>query len=364
MGYAVNAFSNGMMSITPIKKAHANLHQTEEIIDYDISPESESMAVLLKNSVVCIYDFVHSSNFTFLLLDWSKSLFNKSQHDAHRVLYFPYASQKLAVCSSSGTIFWAFAGHSWGVERIIDGNYSCMSFSPDGRLLALGSIYSAHISLYDLRTNELYTLPGIHSTVKDLVWSPTGRSLVAVSTEAEFRIYETERYTNERWSTLGAPANVAFMTADTTLFYSPFATNILYTFAKEHVNADFTLSPYIFDFAFHPYSNMTQHRSWTVHTMAISPKGRRLAAMYKRTEDTSELDKGIRRVICLFEVRGKVEEYTFVPMYGWSDGRGFLSNNKHVNPADVKFRMDRSSYKEVLVIKWENLKLSFFYCIN
>ena len=43
---------------------------------------------------------------------------------------------------------------------------------------------------------------------------------------------------------------------------------------------------------------------------------------------------------------------------------GFIQNNKYVNPIDFKFKIDKRSQKEFLMIKWENMKFSFFYCIN
>jgi len=153
-------------------------------------------------------------HFCYSLLGWCKALVNKEHYNAHRILYVPFSSQKLAICSSKGITIWnseSTASPStrlWNIERTIKGNYSTISFSPDGRLLGLGSIYSSYISLYDLRKDNLYTLPGIHSTIKDLLWSSTGRNLIAVSTEAELRIYETESYTNTKWTGLGSTAGV------------------------------------------------------------------------------------------------------------------------------------------------------------
>lgn len=142
------------------------------------------------------------------------ALRNESHKNAHKVAYMPLTRGKIAVCADAGLTIWGLKDvgeaeeQKWYVEKVVKGSFSTMSFSRDGRLIALGSFYSAAISVYDTRIGRLYTLPGIHSTVRELMWTPRSRFLLAACTQSEFRVFEADKFGNERWSGLENPVGV------------------------------------------------------------------------------------------------------------------------------------------------------------
>ena len=140
------------------------------------------------------------------------------QKNAKKVAFLPLASDRLAICGENGLVLWkstlnqskeSIATYSWNIEFTITGCYSTMTCSHDGRLIALGSIYSSEIQVFDCRTRHVYKLAGIHATVKELCWSEKSRCLLASTTEPEFRIFKSSDYTNSRWADLGSCVNVS-----------------------------------------------------------------------------------------------------------------------------------------------------------
>ncbi len=88
---------------------------------------------------------------------WTVALRNESHKNAHKVAYMPLTRGKIAVCADAGLTIWGLKDvgeaeeQKWYVEKVVKGSFSTMSFSRDGRLIALGSFYSAAISVYDTR---------------------------------------------------------------------------------------------------------------------------------------------------------------------------------------------------------------------
>ncbi len=124
------------------------------------------------------------------------------------------------------------------------------------------------------------------------------------------------------------------------------------------------------DFGFHSYrfSNDKSNREWSIAKMVMSPLNRRLAVMYtpRVAAGTKESDKDPlrarhRAIICLFAVKqDEGKNPRFVPL-------GFVQNHEFVSPVNLRFfcdHEDRGQDKEFLAIQWENMKLSFLYCVD
>eukprot|EP01126_Amoeba_proteus_P043076 TRINITY_DN4705_c0_g1_i1.p1 TRINITY_DN4705_c0_g1~~TRINITY_DN4705_c0_g1_i1.p1 ORF type:complete len:462 (+),score=123.39 TRINITY_DN4705_c0_g1_i1:1217-2602(+) len=76
---------------------------------------------------------------------------------------------------------------------------TCLSWSPKGRFLAIGSINSSTVLLWDSTLETFTTLSpsmGLFSGITVLCWSPDGNYLMAGATNSVVRIWETLEWTN------------------------------------------------------------------------------------------------------------------------------------------------------------------------
>eukprot|EP00899_Mesostigma_viride_P022324 jgi/Mesvir1/3276/Mv16408-RA.1 len=137
----------------------------------------------------------------------------------------PCASGTLAVGTSKGTFLWTIAAAGQGAEGLapwgsraesypttglsdarvlrLEGSggaaASCLAWNPYGRLLAVGSVTSSNVTVWDVSTGGRETLNGAAGAAL-LRWSPTDDYLwCALANSSCFQIWETARWTHEKW---------------------------------------------------------------------------------------------------------------------------------------------------------------------
>ncbi len=75
---------------------------------------------------------------------------------------------------------------------------SALAWSPDGRLLATGSVYDSRVLVWDVATGVPAALQRFGGTTL-LRWSPDGAYLFAGGVNGVFRLWETNTWTCDRW---------------------------------------------------------------------------------------------------------------------------------------------------------------------
>ena len=74
------------------------------------------------------------------------------------------------------------------------GQSPCLTFSPDGKTLAIGS-YDQTIKLWDVPTGEVQrTLRGHRAEIYSLAFSPDGRALVSASKDHTIKLCRLQRF--------------------------------------------------------------------------------------------------------------------------------------------------------------------------
>jgi hypothetical protein len=215
----LNLARNGSLSTAPLFEQHHKLKQQRKscpIVDFDISPCKAYLAVLYKDDTVYLYGHAEEGKDTErTLIAWCDVLHSSLHDAAQRVAFLPMATGRLAVCGEEGLTIWCGKkdpargnARKWSVLREISGNFTTMHWSHDGKLLALGSCYSATIVIYDYQNEKLYPLTQVHATIKELMWSPMTHYLLAASTAPEFRLFAHPHYINERWTDFGGCVSV------------------------------------------------------------------------------------------------------------------------------------------------------------
>ncbi len=221
----LNLAKNGPFVAAPVFKEDQRLEESRErlrILDFDISPAMQDVAILYRNDSVYIYSVKLSSTaleYDTSGVEWTRILHDSSQTQACKVRFIRYAEHELAVCGKRGITMWRGKKRTregtnkffidWKVVRTIAGEYTTMDSTSDGRLLALGSCYSATIDIYDLEEDRVTSVPKLDSVVREVAWSPQDHYLLATGPAAEFRVFESGKgYTNERWSNFAHPINV------------------------------------------------------------------------------------------------------------------------------------------------------------
>jgi len=337
-----------MLKTESIKVADALIKNDplkNKIIDFDLSPGRDNLAVLFENSCVFIYNFNEECIFFHMrltILGWIKALYYRNQESAHKILYSPNSAGKIIVCSNCGIVIWNSKGsgnpdiseRNWFLENTFLGTYTSMDISTDGKFLALGSIYSSKIEIYDMCTQKTHKLSGMHSTTQNLKFSPDNHYLIVTNTENKFRIYETNKFTCESFINLDSPISdfIISPSLKTPIFYSTYGKSLSIYGVEKNLSEknEYNFCPILFDFNFtnstDPYiffPTFKKNSLWYIKNVEISKKGTRMAILYNKyknldqnKENVSFLNDQIVTFICLFKVNDQnISEITFTPMY-------------------------------------------------
>ena len=159
------------------------------------------------------------------------------QHDIQCLEWQPLSGTGLAVGCSDGVCFWRLvengtvseasesnntntvrrgggigSTHAWCEFLRCEGHapINTLSWSPDGRLLATGSVSSDHILIWDVALGTSTPIVAVNSCGVSLVrWAPSGHYLFAATLSKVVRVWETKTWTGERWTIPTGPCQSA-----------------------------------------------------------------------------------------------------------------------------------------------------------
>jgi hypothetical protein len=171
----------------------------------------------------------------------------------------PMSGAGLAVGCQSGICFWRLTENESDAETTASRNvltsshgrngwceFLCnsdnqqpvntISWSPDGRLLASGSVSSDHIYVWDVATTTCTPLVAVASCGVSLIkWSPSGHYVFAATLSNVVRVWETKTWTGERWTIPTGPCQSACWNPQGTLLLVAVAGCAdMWTFAFHH----------------------------------------------------------------------------------------------------------------------------------
>lgn len=185
------------------------------------------------------------------------------QHDIQCLEWQPLSGTGLAVGCSDGVCFWRLvengtvseasesnntntvrrgggigSTHAWCEFLRCEGHapVNTLSWSPDGRLLATGSVSSDHILIWDVALGTSTPIVAVNSCGVSLVrWAPSGHYLFAATLSKVVRVWETKTWTGERWTIPTGPCQSACWNPTGTLLLAAVAgSSELWTFAFHH----------------------------------------------------------------------------------------------------------------------------------
>jgi WD40 repeat protein len=94
---------------------------------------------------------------------------------------------------------------SWKIEKYFNGEYSDFEQDPSGRYLLISSIYSSFAMIYDLESDKSYKIGSYFSSIRKCFWSPCGCYILVATAESGIHLYETHKFTCEKWYDLKTP---------------------------------------------------------------------------------------------------------------------------------------------------------------
>lgn len=169
------------------------------------------------------------------------SLWHEFQKDICCMEWKPFSGTTLAVGCRFGVCLWtivkkkvqplnppkgtrempvvSYRDHSAWLDYLqYDGHapVNTLAWSPDGELLATGSVNMSQVLIWDVALNQATPLAEYtpFSGITHLKWSPNNRFLFAATTGNTFRVWETTRWTAEKWSNFNGYCQSVAWSAD------------------------------------------------------------------------------------------------------------------------------------------------------
>ncbi|KAJ1561575.1 hypothetical protein HK405_003480 [Cladochytrium tenue] len=183
---------------------------------------------------------------------------------------------------------------------------SCVAWSPDGRLLAVGSASSPAVVIWDVATEAPTLLRrGVGGASRRLVWSPSGRYLLQICESRTLRIWETDSFTSVDLETPTAFAAACWLADSRTVLFAVTGSariNVL-QLAKAAPSLQYRLHPQAektprIDLA--TPSGQRVSVGGPVASMEVDPLGQRLAVTFAATPAA---DRPGAELIALFDIR-------------------------------------------------------------
>ncbi|XP_028402872.1 aladin-like isoform X2 [Dendronephthya gigantea] len=154
----------------------------------------------------------------------TKLLNNRYQKAVSCCAWRPLSSSVLAVGCQNGIMIWTINQHSSAirqgassVQHLVHPGHSfvtSMSWSPGGRLLVSGSASSGAMMVWDVTMESGTALHRIGGSISQVTWSPCDTKVFVAATSSLIRVWETQRWTCEKWTNLASNCQAACWSPD------------------------------------------------------------------------------------------------------------------------------------------------------
>lgn len=195
----------------------------------------QCLAFISGGDQVCVYDFEETELRDPVILS------SESQRGVAAVAWRPNAGMTLSVACRGGVCIWtasypgtiapvrsgiaSFLGAPSGstgarwvmVDFLQSPNHhpvTLLTWSPFGRLLASASWYESGFMIWDVAQGVGTPLRRGFGGVCLLQWSSKGDYLLSAHTDGVFRLWETDSWTSEKWSSSGGPVVSAMWSSE------------------------------------------------------------------------------------------------------------------------------------------------------
>ncbi|KAH7297281.1 hypothetical protein KP509_26G063600 [Ceratopteris richardii] len=188
--------------------------------------ERQCVAFTSGSHQVCVYDFEESEPREPVILS------SECQKVVSAIAWRPNAGMTLCVACRGGVCIWMLS-YLGSIAPLRSGNTSLLgapsgssgarwvlvdylrnpnnhvvtslSWNPSGRLLACASFYERAFMVWDLAQGISTPLKRGFGGICLLQWSPRGDYLFSSHMDGVFRLWETENWTSEKWSSASGP---------------------------------------------------------------------------------------------------------------------------------------------------------------
>ncbi|KAJ1569482.1 hypothetical protein HK096_002969, partial [Nowakowskiella sp. JEL0078] len=291
-------------------KSHLEITSTSPIRALAWHHYKQIFAIAHRLNTVHIFDLTTAAWFP-------KPLIHKFQQDITCIEFHPQSGSTIAVGCRQGVCIWkvglenseikAFANSAWMtfLTQPSFENVSCISWSPDGKYLAVGSATTSAILIWDVALEICTPLrSGLGTGSWDMKWSPDGNYLSQFCLSNHVRIWESQSWSVRTLILKGKPHSPAWMPDSKMLIYgfqgqskvSGLQMNATF---PELVTADLQGADLDLNLAIES-NGIKQRVTGPISKIELDPSGNRLAVMFGplreakdklTTEDENNLDE-------------------------------------------------------------------------
>eukprot|EP00250_Pteridium_aquilinum_P020709 c24912_g3_i1 orf=42-1442(+) len=229
--------------------------------------QRQCLAFISGGHQVCVFDFEETE------LRDPVTLSSECQRGVSAVAWRPNAGMTLSVACRGGVCIWmasypgtiapvrsgitSFLGAPSGstgarwvlvdyIQNPSEHPVTSLTWNPSGRLLASASFYDPGFMILDVAQGTGTPLRRGFGGICLLQWSPKGDYLFSSHMDGVFRLWETESWTSEKWSSSGGPVVSAMWSSDDAVLLMAFdqtATLGALHFASKPPSLDVQLLP-------------------------------------------------------------------------------------------------------------------------